>query len=75
MTVERNKVPATRGLEELEKLLSGKTQKQLSTETGITQSVISEILNQWRLPTLEQAIKLQEHGIEPAAWADKSDAA
>lgn len=64
----------TEGLRRLRQLLTGKRQKVLSKELGIPQSVISEILNRWRLPTLEQAVKLEKHGIPSSAWLERSSA-
>jgi antitoxin component HigA of HigAB toxin-antitoxin module len=68
---ERKKVPRTRGLAQLEALLKGKKQKDLADDIGSPQSVVSEILNRWRLPTLEQAVALQRHGIATAAWTEE----
>jgi plasmid maintenance system antidote protein VapI len=75
MTDERKKVPATEGLVQLNKLLEGKKQKELSEELGIPQSVISEIVNRWRVPTLEQAVKFEKHGIASAAWLEEKKGA
>jgi plasmid maintenance system antidote protein VapI len=75
MTDERKKVPETEGLVQLRKLLEGKKQKELSEELGIPQSVISEIVHCWRTPTLEQAVKLEKHGIASAAWLQEKKGA
>jgi hypothetical protein len=73
MTEERKKVAPTRGLRQLEALLKGRKQTEFGKEVGIPQSALSEILNCWRLPTLEQAVRLQEKGIEPPAWTQPAD--
>ena len=75
MTEERKKVPETEGLARLNKLLEEKTQKELSAELGIPQSVISEIVHRWRTPTLEQAVKLESKGIPSSTWLEKKGAA
>jgi hypothetical protein len=72
---EKNQVPATKGLTQLVELLKDKNQKDFALENKIPQSVISEIVNRKRLPSLEQALILQKHGIEPAAWAEEVEAA
>lgn len=71
MTTERRKVSRTRGLVQLEKLLEGTKQRALADEIGVPQSVVSEILNRWRLPTLEQAVSLESKGIPAAAWTEE----
>lgn len=68
---ERKKVPRTRGLVQLEALLKAKKQKELAEDLRVPQSVVSEILNRWRLPTLEQAVAMQRHGIATAAWTEE----
>ena len=68
MPDERKRVAATEGLQQLQELLKAKTQKEFGDEVGIPQSALSEILNLWRLPTLEQAVKLSTKGIDPSAW-------
>lgn len=74
MSEERKKVTATKGLRQLEELLRDTTQKDLGAELGIQQSVLSEILNLWRLPTLEQAIKLEtKKQIPVLSWAEADD--
>jgi hypothetical protein len=70
MSEERKPVATTKGLWQLKALLKKKTQKVLGAETGILQSVLSEISNRKRLPTLEQAVKLSAEGIEPSAWTE-----
>jgi transcriptional regulator with XRE-family HTH domain len=73
MPEERKRVAATRGLRLLEAILEGRTQKDFGDETGIPQSALSEILNLWRLPTLEQAVKLAPYGIPPSAWTESAE--
>ena len=73
MARDRNLVPETNGLTQLLKLLEGRNQKKLSEETGISQSVISDIVNRRRLPSLEQALALEVHGIAPSAWKNESN--
>jgi hypothetical protein len=68
MAEERKRVAATKGLRQLERLLMDRTQKDFGDEADIPQSALSEILNQWRLPTLEQAVKLAKYGIAEPTW-------
>jgi plasmid maintenance system antidote protein VapI len=70
MARDRNLVPETPGLAQLLKLLEeeGRNQKKLGEETKIPQSVISDIVNRRRLPSLEQALVFEELGIPPSAW-------
>lgn len=73
MSAERKQVPATKGLVQLRELLKGRKQKEFGDEVGIPQSALSEILNRWRLPTLEQAVRLQPRGIDPVAWTEEAE--
>lgn len=75
MPRERNQVPRTRGLEQLEGLLRATNQKDFAQANRIPQSVISDIVNRKRLPSLEQALALQKQGIDPTAWAEEVAAA
>lgn len=73
MARDRNLVPETPGLERLLGLLKDRNQKQLAEETAIPQSVISDIVNRRRLPSLEQALALEPLGIAPSAWKEPSE--
>lgn len=73
MARDEKKVPETLGLRQLNQLLTGRNQKQLAAETDIAQSIISDIVNQKRLPSLQQALTLAKLGIEPNAWEESAD--
>lgn len=76
MTEDRKKVAPTEGLRQLEALLKGRKQKEFGDEVGIPQSALSEILNLWRLPTLEQSVRLEsKKGIPVKAWTEPPEGA
>lgn len=52
----------------------GRNQKKLAEETGIPQSVISDIMNRRRLPSLEQALAFEKFGIPASAWKEAASA-
>lgn len=74
MSSDEKQLPETRGLAQLAKLLADRTQKQLAIETGIPQSVLSDIVNRRRLPGLQQALALEKLGIAPSAWGESAAA-
>lgn len=73
MARDEKHVRETPGLRQLNRLLTDRTQKQLSEKTGILQSVLSDIVNQRRLPSLSQALALEKMGIAPSAWDETAD--
>jgi hypothetical protein len=70
MARKRKPRPHNRGWLLLKELLaSGKlNQKALATKTGIPQSVISDLLNLWKLPNRIHALAFAEHDIPVDAW-------
>lgn len=73
MARDEKKVPETLGLAKLNQLLTGRNQKQLAADTEIAQSIISDIVNQKRLPSLAQALAFAKLGIEPTAWEQSAE--
>lgn len=72
MAKRRKQRPHNRGWLQLRELLSsGKpNQKELSKATKIPQSVISDLLNLWKLPNRIHAIALEKQGIPVTSWDD-----
>ncbi len=70
MSRHRKPRPHNRGWLLLRELLaSGKhNQKGLATATKITQSVVSDLLNLWKLPNRIHALALEKQGIPVRAW-------
>ncbi len=62
------KVKESRGWELLRALLEEKSQTELSAETSVPQSVLSQLLRLQALPSRRNANRLEKVGIKSTSW-------